>query len=200
MFFLFDASMWERIFQLDETVSLLEKILRPILVYLVLIVLIRIFGRRELGQLNPLDLIVLLMLSETIQNAIIGEDSSVTGGIIGAGVLLLMNYVFAFLKFRSKTLETFIEGKPSVLIEDGKLNESVVRREMLTKEDLDVVAHEEGYSSADEIKKCVLDPNGTFLVEGKEDSKDEKFKKDVLQKIENLSKQIAELQTSLQKS
>lgn len=200
MFLFFEASVWERMFQLDETVSLVEKILRPVIVYLGLIVLVRFFGRRELGQLNPLDLIVLLMLSETIQNSIIGEDNSVTGGIIGAAMLFSMNYIFALLKFKSPKLEKIIEGEPIVLIENGKFDERAINREMLSREDLDVVAHKEGFESADDLQKCVLDPNGSFLVEGKDDAGDKKFKKDVLRKIEDLSEQIGKLQAALQKS
>jgi uncharacterized membrane protein YcaP (DUF421 family) len=195
MFLFFEPySMWQSMFTLDaEKVALIEKIIRPILVYAALIFLLRLFGKRELGQLNPIDLVVILSLSNTVQNAIIGEDNSVIGGIIGAVALLGINYFTAFIKFKSRKMETIIEGTPQTLIETGKINEKVINREMITREDLDVVAHKEGFESADDIEKCVLDPNGSFLVEGKEENKEDKFKKAVLQKLEDMALQIAEL-------
>lgn len=199
MFLFLEGSAWQHMFNLDNTVFWIEKILRPVIVYLALIFLLRLFGKRELGQLNPFDLVVILSLSNTVQNAIIGEDNSLVGGIVGAISLLGINYIIGFLKFKSETVEKIVEGTPATLIEKGKINKKAVNREMMTKEDLDVVAHKEGYKDADELEKCVLDPNGSFLVEGKDDTKDERFKKEVLKKIENLSKQIGELQTSLQK-
>ena len=180
-------------FTLDETAFWAEKIIHPILVYIALIFLIRIFGKRELGQLNPIDLVVILSLSNTVQNAIIGADNSLVGGIVGAIALLAINYFVAFLKFKSPKMETLIEGKPVTLIENGKFNEQVIKKEMMTREDLDVVAHEEGFDNADDIKKFVLDPNGSFLVEGKEENNEDKFKKAVLRKLDELNQQIAEL-------
>lgn len=190
---IFEATSWTHMFTLDDTVFWAEKIIRPILVYIALIFLIRLFGKRELGQLNPIDLVVILSLSNTVQNAIIGADNSLVGGIVGAIALLLINYFIAFLKFKNSKLESFIEGTPVTLIENGKINQRAIDRELMTKEDLNVIAHEQGYDDADQIKKCVLDPNGSFLVEGKEENKDEKFRKSVLHKLDDLSRQLAEL-------
>ncbi len=197
----FEGSAWTNMFYLDhEKVTWLEKIVRPILVYAALVFFLRLFGKRELAQLNPIDLVVLLSLSNTVQNAIIGDDTSLSGGIVGATALLGINWAMAHLKYRSKAAESVIEGVPRVLIENGELDEDAIKRELLTKEDLDVIAHKEGFSSVEEIDKCVLDPNGTFLVEGKDEVNDSKFKKDVLEKIDSLSKQINDLQKVLQKS
>src|SRR3954470_5502880 len=96
------------------TIPLLEKIIRPILVYLFLVVLLRVFGKREMAQLNPFDLVVLLSLANTVQNAIIGEDNSVTGGLIGAFSLCAINYLVVRFMFRYKRLDQWIEGRPSV--------------------------------------------------------------------------------------
>lgn len=199
---LFNKDIWKHLAAIGENgeVSIIEKILRPILVYGLLVFLFRIFGNRELAQLNPIDLIVLLLLSNTVQNAIIGDDVSLLGGTIGVITLLGINYFFALLKHKNSAFETFIEGSPRILIENGKINQKAIEKELLTKEDLDVIAHEEGYDSVNEIEKCVLDPNGTFLVEGKDGTKDEKFRKDVLQKIDKLTKQLNDLQTLLQKN
>ena len=188
---------WSNMFVLDaEKVTYLEKILRPILVYFLLLFLFRLLGNRELAQLNPMDLILLLLLSNTVQNAIIGDDTSVTGGIIGAVTLLGINYFNVLAKFKSKPFETFMEGSARILIKDGKLNEKLIKKELLTTEDLNTIAHEQGFDSLEDIDKCVLDTNGTFLVTGKDEIKDDKFKKEVLQKLEELSKQIAELKAA----
>ena len=92
-------------------VPLLEKILRPIVVYLALVVLLRIFGKRELAQLNPFDLVVLLSLSNTVQNAIIGNDVSISGGLIGAFTLMAANYLVVRFLFKHRRLDQLVEGK-----------------------------------------------------------------------------------------
>jgi len=104
------------------------------------------------------------------------------------------------LKFKSTRFEKFVEGVERILIKDGKIDEKVLRGELLTKSDLDTLVHEEDFGSADEIEKCVIDPNGTFLVEGKSQSRDAHFKKDVLEKIDKLTEQLNDLQRLLQKS
>src|SRR5271169_6537764 len=117
-------------------IPLLEKILRPIIVYLALILLLRLFGKRELAQLNPFDLVVLLSLSNTVQNAIIGDDNSVTGGIIGAFGLLAINWLVVRTLYRSPKLTRMLEGSSTVLVKDGKIDHHAVRRESLTQEEL----------------------------------------------------------------
>lgn len=199
-FALFDGSAWPHMFALDNTVTWPEKLARPILVYLSLIVMLRVFGKRELAQLNPFDLVVILSLSNTVQNAIIGPDNSLVGGIVGAVALLGINYVVSRLKFASKTVEGLIEGTPVKIIERGKISEPERKREFITDRDLDVIAHQHGFENSTDIEKLVLDPNGTFLVDGKDEIKDARFKREVLKKIAELSKQMTELTTALQKS
>src|SRR5580704_16019715 len=104
-------------------IPLLEKILRPIIVYAFLVIGLRLSGKRELVQLNPFDLVVLLTLSNTVQNAIIGEDNSVTGGIIGATSLLLVNYLVVRFLYDHRKIEQFVEGKSDVLIDGGKIQD-----------------------------------------------------------------------------
>src|SRR5580700_4840201 len=108
--------LYTHMFQLP--LPILEKLLRPIVVYLVLVLLLRIFGKRELAQLNPFDLVVLLSLSNTVQNAIIGDDNSVTGGIIGAFSLLAINWFVVRVLFRSRRLTRALEGRAVVLIQN----------------------------------------------------------------------------------
>ena len=193
-----EGSAWSNMFVLDhEKVTWVEKIIRPILVYAALVFLLRLFGKRELGQLNPFDLVVLLSLSNTVQNAIIGDDNSVSGGIVGAIALLGINYTMAWFKYRSRWFESFIEGKPRTLIENSKIDEDAVKKELLTKEDLDTIAHKQGLDSAEDIEKCVIDPNGSFLVEGNTPTSDENFRTEVLQKLEDLTRQISELKRNI---
>src|SRR3984885_4392126 len=123
-------AIWTSMFQLGP--SILEKALRPILVYLFLVVLLRVFGKRELAQLNPFDLIVLLSLSNTLQNAMIGDDNSITGGLIGAFSLCAINYLVVRFLFKHHRLDQWIEGKPAALIKDGKIRPEALGRELLS--------------------------------------------------------------------
>src|ERR1051325_4125654 len=115
---------------------LIEKILRPVVVYLALVLLLRVFGKRELAQLNPFDLVVLLSLSNTVQNAIIGEDNSVSGGLVGAVSLLGVNYVVVRFMFKHRRLDQLLEGEPTTLIENGKICEAALAKELLTVNEL----------------------------------------------------------------
>src|ERR1700752_4675186 len=114
-----DPTTWSHMFALSLPV--LEKILRPIVVYVFLIVGLKLAGKRELAQLNPFDLIVLLTLSNTVQNAIIGEDNSVTGGLIGAAELLTLNHFVVKYLYSHERIDRLIEGDPDVLIEGGQI-------------------------------------------------------------------------------
>src|ERR1700712_1890085 len=115
---------------------ILEKILRPVLMYVCLIAFLRIFGKRELAQLNPLDLVVLLSLSNTVQNAIIGDDNSVTGGVIGAFSLLAINWALTRLLFNRPEVTKALEGTQTILIRDGKVLEAGMKSEALTHEEM----------------------------------------------------------------
>jgi uncharacterized membrane protein YcaP (DUF421 family) len=123
---------------------IIEKILRPIIVYVFLVVLLRIFGKRELAQLNPFDLVVLLSLSNTVQNAIIGNDNSVTGGLIGALSLLLTNYIVVRFLFRHRRIDQILEGSPRVLVEKGRVHHKALAKELLAESELATVAHRQG--------------------------------------------------------
>jgi uncharacterized membrane protein YcaP (DUF421 family) len=154
-------------------VPLLEKILRPIIVYLCLILFLRLFGKRELAQLNPFDLVVLLSLSNTVQNAIIGEDNSVTGGIVGAFALLTVNWLLSWLLFRNPKLTVALEGSASTLITRGVVDEEELKRQILSHEDLIALLNKNGFDDPRDVESCVLEPNGTFLVKGRNPSTDD---------------------------
>ena len=157
--------MWSAIFGVGAPV--VEKILRPVVVYAFLVVLLRVFGKRELAQLNPFDLVVLLSLSNTVQNAIIGNDNSLTGGLIGAFTLLGVNYLVVRFLFRHRRLDQLFEGKPTVLVDDGKIVKKALSKELLTRAELMTVLHRQGFGSMQEVARCVLEPGGTFYVQGK---------------------------------
>jgi uncharacterized membrane protein YcaP (DUF421 family) len=172
---------------------ILEKLARPVIVYLVLVVLLRLFGKRELAQLNPFDLVVLLSLSNTVQNAIIGDDNSVTGGIIGAFGLLAINWLVVRVLFRSPRLTRAIEGRSTVLIRDGQPDQNALARESLSREDLLSVIHRQGFADFHAVKRCELEPNGTFFVEAFEPTVADKHHAELLAKIDELAREVAAL-------
>jgi len=172
---------------------LVEKLLRPAIVYLALVALLRLFGKRELAQLNPFDLVVLLSLSNTVQNAIIGDDNSVTGGIVGAISLLAINWLVVRILFRSPRLTRLLEGRATVLIHDGQVDKKALRRESLTREELVEVVHRQGFEGIHQIKRCELEPNGTFYLEAFEPSDADKRHQELLARLDHLQSQIAAL-------
>ena len=182
---------FDHMFQLP--IPLIEKVLRPIIVYLALVLLLRIFGKRELAQLNPFDLVVLLSLSNTVQNAIIGDDNSVSGGIIGAVTLLAVNWLVVRVMFRSPRLTRAIEGRAVVLIRDGHVDRKALEREALTREELAEVIHRQGFEHLHDIHHCELEPNGSFYIEGKDPSVADKRHDELLSKLDALNKEIAAL-------
>jgi uncharacterized membrane protein YcaP (DUF421 family) len=175
---------------------IVEKLLRPVIVYLVLVVLLRIFGKRELAQLNPFDLVVLLSLSNTVQNAIIGEDNSVSGGVIGAFSLLTINWIVAQILFRSPRLTRLFEGRATVLVRDGKMDKPAMQRESLTPDELLSAIHRQGFPHLHEVALCQLEPNGTFYVEAREPGMSEKQHADIMTRLDELSKEIATLRAT----
>ncbi len=177
-------------------IPLVEKILRPVVVYLVLIVLLRLFGKRELAQLNPFDLVVLLSLSNTVQNAIIGDDNSITGGVIGAFSLLAINWVVVRILFRSPKLNRALEGKAAVLIRDGHIDRKALEREALTREELVEVVHRQGFEHVHDVQRCELEPNGTFYIEARDPSIADKRHEELLAKIETLVQQVNALRAT----
>ncbi len=172
---------------------ILEKLLRPIIIYLVLIVLLRLFGKRELAQLNPFDLVVLLSLSNTVQNAIIGDDNSITGGIIGAFGLLGINWLVVRILYRTPKLNRMLEGRATTLVRDGKIEHDAVRREALTHEELMEVIHRQGFEHMSQVRRCILEPNGTFYVEPFEPSPTERQHAELVAKIDALTREVAAL-------
>jgi uncharacterized membrane protein YcaP (DUF421 family) len=182
-------AMWGQIFALGA--PLVEKMLRPVMVYIFLVVVLRIFGKRELAQLNPFDLVVLLSLSNTVQNAIIGNDNSLTGGLVGAFTLLAINYGVVRFLFRHRRLDQLFEGKPTTLIADGKLVKHALAKELLTRGDLLTVLHRQGFGSIGEVDRCVIEPGGGFFIQGKTPPMNEIRHAEVMKKLAELTELLA---------
>jgi uncharacterized membrane protein YcaP (DUF421 family) len=175
---------------------LAEKVLRPIVVYAFLVVGLRLAGKRELAQLNPFDLIVLLTLSNTVQNAIIGEDNSVTGGLIGAATLLALNHFVVKYLYNHEGLDRLIEGDPDVLIDAGKVRMERLKKELMTVAELEVAAHKQGFASLDEIDRAVLDPGGNIAFFAKRPTPDISRHEEILARIDAVSAQLSSLRAS----
>lgn len=191
-----DPKFWSDILQPE--VSILEKIVRPVLVYLFLVVGLRLAGKRELAQLNPFDLVVLLTLSNTVQNAIIGSDNSVTGGVIGATTLLFVNYVVVRFFYRHERLERLVVGDPEVLIEKGEIKFDRLDKELITRSELEAAARKQGFESLDEVDRAVLEPGGTFSFIGKKRTPEMMRHDELLEKLDALASELQSLR--LQKS
>ncbi len=176
---------------------LAEKIIRPVIVYLVLIVFLRLFGKRELAQLNPFDLVVLLSLSNTVQNAIIGNDNSVTGGIVGAFSLLAINWILMRLLYSHPKLNSALEGSSTTLITDGVPDRAAMQKEGLTDEELLSVLHKQSFDSYEVVRSCVLEPNGTFYIEGKSPTDDEQDVTKLMRAVQQLTADLQELRAEL---
>jgi uncharacterized membrane protein YcaP (DUF421 family) len=145
-------------------VSVGEKILRALIVYFFLLVMFRLLGKREVGQLTLFDLIVLLILSNVLQNAMIGPDNSVSGGLIGAATILGANWVVSRFVFDSRRFERLVEGVPTVLIHHGKFVEANMRREIMTKDDLLSSLRTQGIFNIQEVETAVLETSGKISV------------------------------------
>ncbi len=176
---------------------ILEKILRPVVVYLFLIGFLRLFGKRELAQLNPFDLVVLLSLSNTVQNAMIGDDNSVSGGVIGAFSLLAINWLLMWVLYRTPKVNTALQGAATVLIRDGVVLEDALKKETLTHEELISVLNKNGFNDPGDVEECVLEPNGTFFVKGKTPTSETIHSGEMRRAIERLSAEVAALRVEL---
>jgi uncharacterized membrane protein YcaP (DUF421 family) len=180
--------IWKDMFGMG--LPLLEKILRPILVYAFLVISLRLSGKRELVQLNPFDLVVLLTLSNTVQNAIIGEDNSVLGGLVGATSLLVTNYLVVRFLYDHRKLDQIVEGKADVLIENGKVLAANLKKELITMAQLEAAARKQGFETLSEVQQCILEPGGTLAFLGKKPGTEDVRHQDLVTRLERLTEEI----------
>jgi uncharacterized membrane protein YcaP (DUF421 family) len=190
-----DASIWHSMFHLGLPVG--EKIIRALIVYGALIVGLRLAGKRELAQLNPFDLVVLLTLSNTVQNAIIGDDNSVTGGLVGAATLLLVNYLVVRFLYRHEKLERLVEGEPDVLIDGGRVNRGALDRETITVAELETSAHKQGFASLSDVERAVIEPGGAISFVGRQPTPEMARHGELLARLSEVSRELATLRAAL---
>jgi len=148
----------------DSPMTIAEKVLRTVVVYVALVFLLRIFGKRELAQLNPFDLVVLLLLSNAVQNAIIGPDNSLIGGLLGVAVLLALNSAVVRFVSRHDWAVRMFEGSNTTLVKDGRYIESALRREGLRKADIEVALRQQNANGPEEVAEATLTPGGAIIV------------------------------------
>jgi uncharacterized membrane protein YcaP (DUF421 family) len=184
-------SIWKDMFVLGLPV--VEKILRPIVVYAFLVISLRLSGKRELVQLNPFDLVVLLTLSNTVQNAIIGDDNSVSGGLIGATSLLAVNYLVVRFLYGHRKLDQLVEGRADVLIDNGKVRTEHLKRELITMQQLSAAARKQGFDELSEVQQCVLEPGGTLTFIGKKPDTEDVRHQELLRRFEIVTEELARL-------
>jgi uncharacterized membrane protein YcaP (DUF421 family) len=141
-------------------VSMPEKVLRSVVVYTFLVIVFRITGKRQVGQLTPFDLVVLLIVSNALQNALIGPDNSVSGGLVGAVVIFVLNGLVAHLSYHSRWFERLVQGEATPLLHDGHVRRDAMRRELITHDDLHAALRDAGMVSIDEARFAVLEANG----------------------------------------
>ena len=181
--------MWSDIFV--PGVPVLEKIIRPLIVYVALLILIRLFGKRELAQLNPYDLIVLLTISNTVQNAIIGNDNSLTGGLIGAFMLMALNHIVVRFLYRHEKIDRIIEGGAILLVDNGRVVKDALDRELITVPELESMAHRQGFESLEEVQRCILEPGGTLAMFGKRPSTGEVRQEELIERLDEIKAMLA---------
>jgi uncharacterized membrane protein YcaP (DUF421 family) len=176
-------------------ISTLEKVVRPVAVYLLLVAALRAVGKRILAQLNPFDLVVLLTLSNTVQNAIIGNDTSLLGGAIGAASLLAVNAVLVRIYYRGPGIERrMMEERDIYLIRDYQVQDDALRELHINLGELTAKAHERGFDDLHEVQTAVLYPNGTIYMKGT--SQDAAIVRDILSELQALRQQIAAMRSS----
>lgn len=186
--------IWKDMFVMG--LPILEKVLRPIVVYAFLIVGLRLSGKRELVQLNPFDLVVLLTLSNTVQNAIIGDDNSVSGGIIGATSLLVVNYLVVRFLYDHRKLDQLVEGRADILIENGCVRPEHLKDELITMEQLSAAARKQGFGDLSEVHQCVLEPGGTLTFIAKKPATEDVRHQELLKRFEALTAELVRLRNA----
>jgi uncharacterized membrane protein YcaP (DUF421 family) len=183
--------MWHEMFSLG--IPLVEKIARPVIIYFFLVIAVRLFGKRELAQLNAFDFVVLLLISNTVQNAIIGEDNTIVGGVVGALTLFVTNWLVIRFLYRHERLDRIVEGDPDVLINGGRIDYARLQQELITVHELERAAHKQGFASLQDIDRAVLEPGGGICFFGRQPQPEARRHEELLARLDKLSQEIAAL-------
>ena len=141
-----------------------EFILRAVVVYVVVLVMVRLSGKRALGQITPFDVLLIVLLGNAVQNALLGQDTSLAGGLLLAATLITLNYTVGWVTTRSRRMERLIEGEPVLVARDGNLRDSVLRRELITQADFDAAMRQQGCGGIEEVALALLEINGHITI------------------------------------
>lgn len=177
-------------------VPLLEKVVRTILVYLFLITLLRLAGKRTLGSFNSFDLVVLLLLSNTVQNAIIGNDNSLVGGLFGALVLVVFNYFVVYVLYKNHKAEHALEGGATILMRHGKYVDDTMRKQLITHAELQAAARRQGIYKMSEICTARLEVGGAVTFDLAVPSEQDRHFKDLSDRLDRIEAAIARINGS----
>jgi len=149
---------------LNIAIPVWEIVLRAAVVYVFLLALLRFTGKRQIGQLAPFDLVLLLVLSNAVQNSMNGGDNSLVGGLVSAATLVALNVGIGYVTFRSKRLEALVEGRPQVIIHNGRVYEDAMKSAKLTHHELTSALRQAGCSCPEEVQAAILENNGSISV------------------------------------
>jgi uncharacterized membrane protein YcaP (DUF421 family) len=181
------SAVWNDLFV--PGVPLLEKAIRTLVVYAAVLLGLKLAGKRELSQLNPFDLVVLLLLSNTVQNAIIGNDNSIIGGLFGAAVLLLTNHFLVRYLFKSGRLDA-VEGSPDVLVSGGKVMRDRLDKEMITVSELEAAARRQGIRSIADVEECRLETGGALTFVPKVPTPEDTQHREVIERLDAIERKL----------
>ena len=141
-----------------------EFILRAVVVYVVVLGMVRLGGKRALGQITPFDVLLIVLLGNAVQNALLGTDTSLGGGLLLAATLILLNYGVGWLTTRNRRMERMIEGEPTVIARDGRLLEGVLRRELISRADFDAALRQQGGLQIEDVQIALLETTGHITI------------------------------------
>ncbi len=156
-----------------------EIIIRSVCIYLFILIAIRLFGKKEFSQLSIIDLVFILLISNSVQNAMVGPDVSLIGGLVAAGSLFLTNYLLKLLIYRSRTLDKFFQGEPIVLIHEGKVIEKNTRKQQISMDALELAVREHGVSKIEDVDLALLEVDGSITILSNNFQKHTKIKRRV---------------------
>jgi uncharacterized membrane protein YcaP (DUF421 family) len=177
-------------------ISVAEKVVRSVLVYGFLIVLLRVAGKRTLGQLTSFDLVVLLLLANTVQNAIIGNDNSLVGGLLGAVVLIAANYVVVRVLYNHRKADRAIEGGTSVLVHHGRFMDSNMKHQLITRVELESAARRQGVTHMSDVRVARLEIGGALTFELESPTAQEKHLTELINRLDRIETMLGRLEAS----
>ncbi|MGC4039563.1 MAG: DUF421 domain-containing protein [Flavobacterium sp.] len=156
----------------------LDIILRSLAVYAFMLIAIRIFGKKELSQLNTADIILILLISNSVQNAMVGSNSSLEGGLVAALVLFIMNFIFKKIMYKSEKITNWVQEKPVILIHDGHLDFKALAKLEITSTEMEEVIREHGVEHFSEVKLAIMEIDGNIsVISGNKELKQTKHKR-----------------------